>query len=215
MVTKIVVLLLQEPADFINLTIDGLTVSTTVSTDATSAATLSEGDHIVARLVREWNAQYGTASAASASYSLFTVTSGTGQINISAKTGSGRRGFDKAYSIAIVPATTTGASATLLAEYGATSAGTDNNTISGGIIVTLESNIGGVLLDAVQGSVASGTTASVTQLTTTQQIVGNVRTTTTANIYPDEARGDTNKPEANVVEVATAATSTDRTAWLN
>ena len=35
------------------------------------------------------------------------------------------------------------------------------------------------------------------------------------NIYPDEARGDTNKPEANVVEVATAATSTDRTAWLN
>ena len=39
-------------ADFINLTIDGLTVSTTVSTDATSAA-LSEGDHIVARLVRD------------------------------------------------------------------------------------------------------------------------------------------------------------------
>jgi hypothetical protein len=52
----------------------------------------------------------------------------------------------------VTPDTTVGASTTLLAEYGATSSSADNNTISGGIVVTLESNIEGVLLDAVAGA---------------------------------------------------------------
>ena len=50
----------------------------------------------------------------------------------------------------------------------------------------------------------------------------DARTSTTNNIYPFEARGDgalgaggdANLPEGAIAEVATAATSTDRTAWL-
>ena len=139
--------------------------------------------------------------------SLFTVSTATGAetIDIAAKAGSGRRGFDKAYSFAYVLATTTGASVTIAAEYGASaSSGSDNNTISNGIIVTLESNIAGVLLDAVQGSVGSGT-ASVTLLSTTNYPVANLNTTTTQDIHPDDARGDAVRPENNVAEVATAA----------
>ena len=59
-----------------------------------------------------------------------------------------------------------------------------------------------------------GQAASVTLLTTTNKPVANVATTTTKNIYPEDARGDAVNPESAVTEVATAATSTDRTAWL-
>ena len=201
-----------QSGDYINLTIDGLTVSTTLS----SNAALTTTQQLIARLVSTWTAQYGTSGAASYNLSLFTVSSPTaGAINIAAKTGSGRRGFDKAYSIAVVPATTVGVSTTLSAEYGATSAQADNKTISNGIVVTLESNIAGTLLDAVKNaSVTRQAAASVVILTTTNKPVANVATTTSKNIYPEDARGDAVLPEAAVTEVATAATSKDRTAWL-
>ena len=38
--------------------------------------------------------------------------------------------------------------------------------------------------------------------------------TTVTNVYPAEARGDAVNAEGSITEVATAATSTDRTAWL-
>ena len=204
-------MLIQVDCDFANLTSDGVTASVTLA----STAAIGWNEQIVDALVNKWTTQYGTVNSASYSMSLFTVSTATGAetIDIAAKAGSGRRGFDKAYSFAYVLATTTGASVTIAAEYGATSSGSDNNTISNGIIVTLESNIAGVLLDAVQGSVGSGT-ASVTLLSTTNYPVANLNTTTTQDIHPDDARGDAVRPENNVVEVATAATSTDRTAWL-
>ena len=197
--------------DYLNMTIDGLTVSTTQSSNSALTAT----EQAIDRLTDLWTTQYGTSGSNSYSYSLFTVGSATGKITIAAKAGSGRRGYNKSYSIAVVPATTVGASSTLSAEYGVTSSGSDNNTISNGLIVTLESNIAGVLLDAVVGaSVTRGNVASVVILTTTNKPVANVATTTTKNIYPDDARGDSVLPEAAVTEVATAATSKDRTAWL-
>ena len=197
-------------SDYINLTIDGLTVSTTQSTNSA----LSTTAQLIDRLTDLWTSQYGTSGAASYSMSLFTVSSDTGAIYIDSKVGSGRRGYDKSYSIKVVPATTVGVSTTLSAEYGATS-GSDNKTISNGIVVTLESNIAGVLLDVVKNaSVTRSSAASVVILSTTNKPVANVATTTTKNIYPDDARGDTVLPESSVTEVATAATKKDRTAWL-
>ena len=193
------------------MTIDGLTVSTTLSTNSALTAT----EQAIDRLTDKWTTQYGTNGSASASYSLFTVSSASGKITIAAKSGSGRRGFDKAYSIAVVPATTVGASSTLSAEYGATSASADNKTISGGIVVTLESNVAGVLLDAVKGaSVTRSDAAKVEILSTTNKPVANVATSTTKNIFPEDARGDSVLPESSVTEVATAATSFDRVGWL-
>jgi hypothetical protein len=198
--------------DFVNLTIDGLTVSATIA--AASSGTTANQD-IINKLTDAWTTQYGTSGAASYSMSLFTVGSTTTKITISAKSGSGRRGFNKSYSVVVIPATTVGASSTLNAEYGLTSSSSDNNTISNGLVVTLESNIAGVLLDAVAGaSVTRNSTASVVLLSTTNKPVANVATTTTKNIFPDDARGDAVLPESSVTEVATAATTYNRVSWL-
>ena len=197
--------------DYLNLTIDGLTVSTTFG--ASDSGNTVAGQ-VIDKLTDKWKLQYGTSGSASYSYSLFTTSSSSGKLTIAAKDGSGRRGYDKSYSIKVVPATTVGASSTLQAEYGATESSSDNKTISGGLIVTLESNIAGVLLDAVAGASAVSTANRVTLLSTTNKPVANVATTTTKNIFPDDARGDAVLPEALVAEVATAATSFNRVGWL-
>ena len=202
---------IRSASDVLKLTIDGKSVTTTVAAGTTNSA-----DVIPDALASRWQAVYGESSAASSNESLFEVSTGTAKtISIAAKSGSGRRGFNKAYSVSVTPYTTSGASTTLLAEYGVTSAGSDNNTISNGLIVTLESNIEGVLLDAVKGySVTRGSAASVVILSTTNKPVANVATTTTKNIFPTDARGDAVLPESSVTEVATAATSFDRVGWL-
>ena len=117
---------IRSAADVLKLTIDGKSVTTTVAAGTTATATIAEA------LAERWNAVYGASGAASYSESLFTVatTTAAGSIDILAKTGSGRRGFDKSYSVSVTPATTVGASTTLLAEYGATESSADNNTIS-------------------------------------------------------------------------------------
>ena len=72
------------------------------------------------------------------------------------------------------------------------------------------------MLDAVAGAsaVRIGQAASVVILTTTNRPVANLNTTTTKNIHPTDARGDSVLPESSVTEVATASTSFDRVAWL-
>ena len=201
---------LRSASDVLKLTIDGKSVTTSIAATASRA-------NIAEALAERWQAVYGASGAASYSESLFSVATTTAatSIDILAKTGSGRRGFNKAYSVSVTPYTTVGASTTLLAEYGVTSSGSDNNTISGGLVVTLESNIAGVLLDAVKGySVTRGSAASVVILSTTNKPVANVATTTTKNIFPTDARGDAVLPESSVTEVATAATSFNRVGWL-
>jgi len=201
---------IRSASDVLKLTIDGNSVTTTVAAGTHDKAVIAEA------LAERWNAVYGTVGTASAAISLFraaTTTAAT-SIDVVAKTGSGRRGFDKSYSVSVTPYTTVGVSTTLLAEYGATSSSADNNTQSGGIIVTLESNIAGVLLDAVQGASPRHIGAKVTALTTTNKPVASVATTTAKNIYPEDARGDSVLPEASVTEVATAATTYNRVSWL-
>ena len=200
---------IRSASDVLKLTIDGKSVTTTVAAGTTAAADITNA------LEDRWQAVYGASGAASYSESLFSVSSSSDNLTIAAKSGSGRRGYDKSYSVSVTPYTTVGASTTLLAEYGLTSSSADNNTISNGLVVTLESNIEGVLLDAVAGaSFVSNAAASVTQLSTTNKPVANVATTTTKNIFPDDARGDAVLPESSVTEVATAATSFNRVGWL-
>ena len=200
---------IQSTSDVLKLTVDGLSVTTTLSASGTSRAAIAEA------LRAAWATKYGTSGSASYSMSLFNVTSDTNKLVITAKSGGGRRGFNKSYSVSVTPYTTVGASTTLIAEYGATSSSADNNTISNGLVVTLESNVAGVLLDAVKGAtVTSNSGTSVTILTTTNKPVADVATTTTANIFPDDARGDAVLPESSVTEVATAATAYNRVSWL-
>jgi hypothetical protein len=200
---------IRSASDVLKLTINGKSVTTTVAAGTTSEDTISEA------LASRWQAVYGDVDAASYSESLFTTSTGTNDvISIAAKDGSGRRGFDKSYSVSVTPYTTVGASTTLLAEYGETSSGSDNNTISGGLIVTLESNIEGVLLDAVAAVTFVSTAGDVEALSTTNRPVANVATTTTKNIHPTDARGDAVLPESSVTEVATAATTYNRVSWL-
>ena len=80
--------------------------------------------------------------------------------------------------------------------------------------MTLESNIAGILLDAVEGVSLTVSTGSGSLLTTTNRPVANTGTSTTASIFPTDARGDAVQPEALVAEVATAATTFNRVPWL-
>ena len=129
--------------DYLNLTIDGITVS------ATAGAALSTASDVAARISAIWNidAKYGPTQA-SAAYTIWNVTHTANDafIEISARTGSGRRGYDKSYSFALVAATST-TTPVLGWQYGATEGAGDNNTISGGIVVTVESAAAGTLLD--------------------------------------------------------------------
>ena len=59
------------------------------------------------------------------------------------------------------------------------------------------------------------TSASVVILTTVNNPVANTGTTTSKNIYPDDARGDVVNDEASVDEVATPAVSFSRVSWLS
>jgi hypothetical protein len=209
-------------SDVLTLTIDGLSVTTTAAT-----ATL---DGIAAALGARWNAVYGEYAAGNSySASLFKVVSdwnnvgfAESAINIVAKTGSGRRGFDKSYSVALTPYTTTaGANYTpvLGAKYGATDSSADNKTIADGIIITIESVDAGTLLDKVGSLVYTFTAASpIIYKHTSTLLVNDSTDTTTAstssNAYPHEARGDAINVENAQNEVATAAVSFSRVHWL-
>jgi len=214
-------------SDVLSLTIGGLTVTNSLADNGRTAAVSSNAHlFITDALENAWTAQYVTASP---NLSLYLVNeSSSGVLDITAVDGSGRRAFDKSYSISIARNASNTASSThtptLAWQYGATSDSSDNNMISNGIIVTVESQIAGVLLDAAKAVSITGLAgANVDQLSTTLKLIVENATSTTAHIYPDEARGDGAKgaggdavlPEAELDEVATAATATDNTAWLD
>jgi len=54
----------------------------------------------------------------------------------------------------------------------------------------------------------------LTEITSSYFANAKINPSTATNVYPAEGRGDAINGEANITEVATAATSTDRTAWL-
>ena len=218
--------------DFFNLTIDGITVS------GTAGALLNTASSVAQRVAAIWNteAKYGSiykkdgsasdmlGGQASAVYTIWGVSHNAGDafITITTTTGAGRRGYDKAYSFALVTATTT-TTPVLAWQNGATAGGADDKTISGGIVVTVESVGAGKIGDTATNVAAyfgptvgaDANKVSATELTSELQTNAKVALATVTNVYPLEARGDAVNGEGSITEVATAASSTDRTAWLN
>jgi len=236
---KVSVAHVVSTTDVVNLTVDGVLLSGTVAAlDALDTAgnntwnpatvTAPTIDELIEIVANAWQETYVLAAAASDTTSLFKVNSDTGndQLDITAKDGSGRRGFDKSYSFTVTAASSTLASAVYGVYYGATTASGDNNTISNGVIVTVEADTGGYILDETKGLYFVANLAAATQTVTTDLYAGFQLGTTTllanagtnltssTDIHPDEARGDAVKPEANVAEVADAATSFNRVGWL-
>jgi hypothetical protein len=171
---------------------------------------------------------YVNAAGVSEKITSFVVNSDTtnDELDISTKPGSGSRGYDKSYSLSITAASTTVESAVYGATYGATSDASDNNTISGGIIVTVEADTGGALLDETAGLSFrfNGQLNTITTtrydgfelLTTTLDANANpaVNVVSSTDIFPSEARDDARRRGASVAEVATAATTFNRVEWV-
>jgi len=207
----------------VNLTIDGVLLSSTLG--GASGATYANAGELVARIDALWDAKYGQAAGTSKTYSLFNVDQGSGSssstLEIKAKNGSGSRGFDKSYSISITTASATLSSAVFSAYYGATTDSSDNKTISNGIIVTVEATSAGTVLDETSGftfadaGAVTDVSGTINVLETSLRAVAETGTTTTDNIYPEDARGDVVVAEGGIDEVATAATTFDRTSWLD
>jgi len=114
-------------------------------------------------------------------------------------------------------------STTLAFYYGDTTASSDNKTVSDDIVITIESDVAGTILDEAHGvSIVGITNAEVTKMTTTLNINVDVRTSTLKDIFPLEARGDGASgvggdavlPEGAVDEVATDAVNYSRVHWL-
>tara|TARA_B110000971_G_scaffold37472_1_gene35963 strand:- start:3201 stop:4526 length:1326 start_codon:yes stop_codon:yes gene_type:complete len=221
--------------DIVNLTIDSVLLSgtfaalailgTNTSTDyvagQNAATTKTQFRDLVAGA---WYNTYGFTTN-SGTTSLFTVTSATTDVlTIAGKSGSGRRGYNKGYSLSITSASTTVNSAVYGLSYGATTDPSDNNTISNGVVVTVEAATGGTLLDETSGldfelnnvDAAVALSGGMQLLTTTLNLnsTPTVATTTATNIYPTDARGDVALPETVVAEIATAATTFNRVTWL-
>ena len=227
--------------DLVNFTIDGVLLSGTLGALAAdgasevgydiASATLTSADTFRTIVAGAWQAKYGAGDGAvdSSTISLFNVSTATANVlSITAKGGSGRRGFGKSYSLSVTSASTTLSSAVYGFSYGLTTDASDNNTISGGVVVTVEAETGGTLLDesngltfvfaAVDGALSTSAALNGIRLLTTTQLTNSnptVATTTATNIYPGDARGDAVNAEGNVAKnVTTAAVSFNRVSWL-
>ena len=199
---------------------------------------LNTASSVAQRVAAIWNtdAKYGSiykkdgsasdmlGGQASAVYTIWGVSHNDGDafITITTTTGAGRRGgYDKAYSFALVTAFYNNNTCISVAEW-ATAGGADDKTISGGIVVTVESVGAGKIGDTATNVAAyfgptvaaNANKVSATELTSELQTNAKVALATVTNVYPLEARGDAVNGEGSITEVATAATSTDRTAWL-
>jgi hypothetical protein len=180
---------------------------------------------------------YVNAAGAKEKLTVFVVNSDTtnDELDIAVKSGSGSRGYNKAYSLSITAASTVVESAVYGAMYGVTSDASDNNTISNGIIVTVEADTGASLLDETAGLTfrfdGEATTAvthamgagdkfqqpnGYTLLTTTLNANANpaINVVSSTDIFPSEARDDTRRRGDSVAEVATDATTFNRVEWV-
>ena len=228
--------------DVFKLTINGKSVTTSFPDGAlntgafnTAANTVNGGgtnvlsileDAIVGRLNNRWNTVYGNAAAASYTESLFLTTATTsGTLVITAKAGSGRRGYDKSYSISRIAGNTTGSQATttMAFVYGETTSPADNKMASDDIVIVIGSTIAGTVLDEVKHiSITGLSLATILKLTTTLKFNVDTATSTRNDLYENEARGDNalgaggdaNLPEGGIAEVATVTPKFSRVGWL-
>ena len=210
---------------YVTLTVGSLSVTaTSFGSAVTNSGTTNADDAWASAIAAAWNTKYG-ASGASATMSLVgdadaDTTSGT--IVLAAKAGSGRRAHEMAVAIS---ATVSGVTDTVDWRIGASDGSADNKLQGDGIILVLKENITGALAGVVLVSHTAARLAN--QLTTTVKFNSSsgagVNTSTTANIYPTEARGDGAEgtggdavlPEGDVEEDATAPVSNNRVSWLS
>jgi len=211
---------------YVTLTVGSLSVTATTFGSATASTTnANAGNAWVDAIQAAWNSKYGGTAGASTTMSLVGTATDGGAANVirlSAKPGSGRRAHEMAVAIS---ATVSGVTDTVDWKIGASDGSADNKLQGDGIILVLKENVTGALAGTVL--VSKTAAAAANQLTTTVKFNSasgaGVNTSTTANIYPTEARGDGAEgaggdavlPEGDVEEDATAAVSNNRVAWLS
>jgi hypothetical protein len=194
----------MDADDYATLTVGGNTVTGTGN--ATGALAVA--------VAAAWVAKYGVAGTASGS-SNATVTGGdNGVITVTGVTHSGGNGLALGMSVTASGTAGTG-NAAEGPEWviGATRSSSDNTLISSAIIITLESNVKGTLLNKLVGAALTGT-STIAQLTTT------VRAN---SVHAEELDGfdaahkdapDARLPEDTVAGGASTAVTKTRVAWL-
>ena len=211
---------------FITLTVGSLSVTATtingVNGETALAATNSVGSIWADVVMDAWNAKYGGSGSSNTMSLVDTATVGAGAasatLTLPAKAGSGRRAHEMAVAIS---ATVSGVTDTVDWKIGSSDGSSDNKLVGDGIILVLEETatdaLGGVVL-------VSGTTRELSSTLLVNQSSGaGANTSTTANIYPTEARGDgaegtggdVRNDEGDVEEVSTPAVSNNRVTWLS
>lgn len=206
---------------YVTLTVGSLSVTATTFGSATASTTnANAGNAWVDAIQAAWNTKYGGAGASNTMSLVDTATDGgaANVIRLTAKAGSGRRAHEMAVAIS---ATVSGVTDTVDWKIGASDGSADNKLQGDGIILVLEETATNALAGVV---LVSGTTRQLTTTLFTNSNSGaGAATSTTANIYPTEARGDgaegtggdARRREGDVEEVSTAAVSNNRVAWLS
>ena len=208
---------------FLTMTIGSQSVTSSLYQSSIASGTTSADDAMASLLAAAWNAKYGTGGS-SQTMSLVTADGDTtsGTLTLSAKAGSGRRAHEMAVAISL---TASGTTDTADWKIGSSDGSADNMLKGDGIILVLKENITGALATTVLVSQTAAGLAN--QLTTTLLLNSNsgagANTSTTADIHPDEARGDGAEgiggdavlPETDVEEDATAPVSNNRVTWLS
>jgi len=201
---------------FLTLTIGGLTATGTFDTSITNSA----GASLAKGIADAWNAKYGGGGVSSTLSLVDTITYATTSnvLNIKAKAGSGRRAHNMAVSLSL---TTSGTTDTADWKIGTSDGSSDNKLVGEGIILVLKETATGAL--SAGSNIVTGTNNQLTTTLLTNSASGaGANTSTTANIYPTEARGDGAEgtggdaviAENDVEEVATPEVSNNRVAWL-
>jgi len=231
--------------DSFTLTIDGLSVTASATAVATGAVSSTVAAASVASILGQtWNTKYGTAGSVSGDMSLWSANGDyvSGTISISLKSSnSGSRGFGKAVSIAWNRATTlqtsmaTGSrgAAAVTSETGSvidwtigTTEATSDNSATGSALILYLTEVTNSVTQTSNNASVTGTNVNragakaIDELATTNILytpsgTGNA-TTTTANIYPTDARGDVvNGEGANegTTSAVVARTLTNRSQW--
>lgn len=202
---------------FLTIDIGGLTATATFDTSIYAA---SPGASLAKGIADAWNAKYGGGGVSNTLSLVDTITYATTSnvLNIKAKAGSGRRAHNMAVSLSL---TTSGTTDTADWLIGTSDGSADNKLVGEGIILVLKETATGALSAGVNTITGVNNQLTTTLLTNSGSGDGTA-TSTTANIYPTEARGDGAEgtggdaviAENDVEEVASPAVSNNRVAWL-
>jgi len=213
-----------DTTNYLTLKVGSLSVTATLdAAEYASVTSAGAATQIAKALADAWNSKYGGSGDSNTMSLVDTATVNSNVVTLPAKAGSGRRAHNLAVSLSLTTdKLTTTATPTVDWKIGATDATSDNKLVGEGIILLLSETTAGALdtvLVSHTASVAANQLSSSLLLNSGET---GANTSTTANIYPTQARGDGAKgaggdvvrPEGNVEEVATAAVSFSRVGWL-